>query len=61
MENTNTMAEFLSQLGLIVTEILGWVGDVVNLITTTPFLMFTVGFLALGGAIGILGRILSRN
>lgn len=55
------MAAFLTEIGTIVTQILSWVGSVTSTITSTPMLLFTVGFLALGGAIGILGRLLSRN
>lgn len=55
------MAAFLALVTQIVTEILSWTGSVIELVTTTPFLLFTVGFLALGGAIGIFGRLLSRN
>lgn len=55
------MADLLSQLGLVVTEVLAWVGDVATIIVDTPLLLFTTGFLAIGGAIGIFGRLLSKN
>lgn len=55
------MAAFLADIALIVTQILTWVGTVATTITSTPLLLFTVGFLAIGGAIGIFGRLLSRN
>lgn len=55
------MAAFLSDIALIVTQILSWVSTVATTITSTPLLLFTVGFLAIGGAIGIFGRLLSRN
>lgn len=55
------MAEFLTQVSLIVTEIFKWVGTVTTTIVDSPMLLFTVGFLAVGGAIGIFGRLLSRN
>lgn len=55
------MAAFLSDIALIVTQILSWVTTVATTITSTPLLLFTVGFLAIGGAIGIFGRLLSRN
>ena len=58
---TEDMNAFLGLISLIVTEILKWVTSVINLVTTTPFLLFTVGFLALGGAIGLFGRLLSRS
>ncbi len=55
------MAALLSDIGLIVTQILTWVTSVANLIVSTPLLLLTVGFLMIGGAIGIFGRLLSRS
>ncbi len=55
------MAAFLSDIALIVTQILTWVTSVCTTITGQPILLFTVGFLAIGGAVGIFGRLLSRN
>lgn len=55
------MASLLGDLGSVVTETLGWVGESVNTIVTTPFLLLTTGILVLGGAIGIIGRLLSRG
>lgn len=55
------MSELLTELGLVVTEVFGWVGEVAVTITDTPLLLLTTGFLVLGGAIGIFGRLLSRN
>lgn len=55
------MADLLTQLGTVVTEIIGWVGDVATTVTSTPILLITTGFLVFGGAIGIFGRLLSRN
>lgn len=57
----NTMATFLSTVASVVTQILTWVTSVASTITDTPLLLFTVGFLALGGAVGILGRMLSKS
>lgn len=56
-----TMASLLTELGLVVTDVLGWVGNVAETITTTPILLLTTGFLVLGGAVGIFGRLLSKN
>lgn len=50
----NAMTGLLTDLGTVVTEVLAWVGDVAAIIVSTPLLLFTTGFLALGGAIGIL-------
>lgn len=55
------MASLLSDLATIVTQVMTWVGTVATTITSTPILLLTVGFLVLGGAIGIFGRLLSRG
>jgi hypothetical protein len=55
------MSAFLSNISLVVTSIMGWVVTVCETITGQPILLFTVGFLAIGGAVGIFGRLLSRN
>lgn len=58
---TNTMSSLLSDLGLVVTQVFTWVGTIATTIVSTPLLLLTTGFLVLGGAIGIFGRLLSRN
>lgn len=55
------MSSLLNELGTIVTDVMGWVGDVATTIVSTPLLLLTTGFLVLGGAIGIFGRLLSKN
>lgn len=55
------MAALLTEIGLIVTQILSWVGDIASTIVATPLMLLTVGFLMIGGAIGIFGRMLSKN
>lgn len=60
-ENATTLAGFLSNVSSIVTQVLTWVSSVSTTIVGDPMLLFTVGFLAIGGAIGIFGRLLSRN
>lgn len=55
------MATLLSDLALIVTQILTWISSVASTITGTPILLLTTGFLVLGGAVGIFGRLLSKN
>lgn len=57
----NAMSTFLSNVGTIVTQIVTWIPTVVGVITDSPFLLFTVGFLAVGGCIGLVGRLLSRG
>lgn len=60
-EVTGTMAELLSDLGTVVTQVMTWVGNVATTIVDTPLLLLTTGFLVLGGAIGIFGRLLSKS
>lgn len=56
-----TMAALLSDLALVVTQVFTWVGTVSSTIVGDPLLLLTTGFLVLGGAVGIFGRLLSRN
>lgn len=56
------MGDFLTNISTIVNTILtAWIPSAIDLIVGQPLLLFTVGFLAVGGAIGILGRLLSKN
>lgn len=61
------MAALLAQLNTIVmgsegaNGVLPWVTEVASTIVNTPILLLTTGFLVLGGAIGIFGRLLSKN
>lgn len=55
------MSALLTDLGLVVTQVFTWVGTIASTITSTPLLLLCTGFLVLGGAIGIFGRLLSRN
>lgn len=55
------MAAFLADISSIVTQILTWVTSVLGTITSSPMLLFTCGFLAIGGVCGIIGRMLSRR
>lgn len=57
----SAMAAFLSDVSTVVTQIFTWVGTVCTTIIGNPLLLFTTGFLAVGGAIGIVGRLLSKN
>lgn len=58
---SDTVADVISSAGTVVTAVLGWVGDVTATIMGSGFLFVTTGILLLGGAIGIMGRLLSRN
>lgn len=55
------MATLLETLSTVATQIFTWVGTVASTIVSTPLLLLTTGFLVVGGAIGIFGRLLSRN
>ena len=55
------MGSLLNQLKLVVTAVLGYVGDICATITNQPVLLLTMGILLIGGAIGIFGRLLSRG
>lgn len=62
LTSSNTdLSGFLTNMGTIVTQVLSWVTDVANTILSSPPLYVTMGLLLLGGAIGIFGRLLSRN
>lgn len=55
------MTALLGDLGSVVEQMLTWVGNVASTIVGTPILLLTTGILVLGGAIGIFGRLLSKN
>lgn len=57
----NTMATLLESLGTVATETLELAGTVGSTIVSTPILLFTTGILFLGAAVGIFGRLLSKN
>lgn len=57
----SAMGSLLNQLSLVVTAVLGYVGDICSTITAQPVLLLTMGILFIGGAIGIFGRLLSRG
>ena len=56
-----TMADLLSSLSTIVTQIFTWIGTICETIVGQPLLLLSIGFFVLGGAIGIFSRLLSRN
>ena len=55
------MGALLNQLKLVVSAVLGYVGDICSTIAEQPVLLLTMGILLIGGAIGIFGRLLSRG
>lgn len=55
------MSALLTDLMLVVTQIFTIVGTICTTIVGQPLLLLTVGVLLLGSAVGIFGRLLSRN
>lgn len=55
------MATLLTDLGTVATSVIDYVGNVCEVIVGQPLLLLTVGFLFIGGVVGIFGRLLSRN
>ena len=55
------MQNLLTELGTVATSILGQIPAVAKVIVDEPLLLLTVGFLFIGGVVGIFGRLLSRN
>lgn len=55
------MGSLLANLGTVATNVLTFVGNVCTTIVGQPLLLLTVGFLFIGGVIGIFGRLLSRG
>lgn len=55
------MSDLLTQLGTVATSVLSQVTAIATTIVETPILVMTTGILFLGGAIGIFGRLLSKN
>ena len=55
------MSALLTDLGTVATSVITYVGTVCTTITSQPLLLLTVGFLFIGGVIGIFGRLLSRG
>ncbi len=55
------MTALITSLAEVATGIWSQITTIASTITSTPLLLLTVGFLFVGGAIGIFGRLLSRN
>ena len=57
----SAMAALLGDLGTVATNVITQVGTICQTIVDEPLLLLTVGFLFIGGCIGIFGRLLSRG
>lgn len=60
-ETATTMSSFVTELGTVATAVWSQVTKAAETITSTPLLLFTVGILLVGAAVGILGRLISRG
>lgn len=61
LRDPDPLGDLLSDVGSIVTSVLGWVGNVASVITSTPLLYLSLGFFVIGGVCGLIGRMLSKN
>lgn len=61
MDTPSAMESLIAQFASVVSSIFTQVGKIAETIVGNPLLLFTTGFLFLGGCIGIFGRLLSRN
>lgn len=59
--SASAMSTLLSSLGEVATAVIETVPDVCTTIVGQPLLLLTVGFLFIGGVVGIFGRLLSRG
>lgn len=61
MDTTATMDTLIADFGKVATAVWDQAGTIADTIVATPLLLFTTGFLFVGGCIGIFGRLLSRR
>lgn len=55
------MASLWTDISTSAENVLTLVGQVATKVTQTPILLLTTGFLVVGGAVGIFGRMLSKR
>lgn len=55
------MSALITSLSEVATAVMTQVVTICTTITEQPLLLLTVGFLFIGGCIGIFGRLLSRG
>lgn len=61
MADPTPMQSLWTSISTSAGEVIDLVGDVATTIVGSPILMLTTGFLVVGGAVGIFGRMLSKN
>jgi len=52
-----TLEQFITTLGTIINAVIGWVVDLLGVITSNPILLFSCGVAMTATAIGFLRRI----
>lgn len=55
------MSTLLTDLGTVAAKCLEFIGTICTTIVSQPLLLLTVGFLFIGGCVGVFGRLLSRG
>ena len=55
------MAEILTNIGLVFSEAISWVGDVATTITGEPILMLFCGIPLVGLGVGMFKRLINVN
>ena len=53
------MAELITQVGSILTGIVGWSGTILNFITGEPLLLIPVSLTLIGGTVGFVSQVKS--
>lgn len=61
MDTPSAMSTLWSSVTESAGHVIDLVGDVASTIVGTPILLLTTGFLVVGGATAIFGRMLSKN
>lgn len=60
-EEVTAMESLLGELTTVATSVITQIGAICSTIVSEPLLLLTVGFLFIGGCVGVFGRLLSRG
>ena len=55
------MESLLGELTTVAASVITQIGAICSTIVSEPLLLLTVGFLFIGGCVGVFGRLLSRG
>lgn len=55
------MESLLGELTTVASSVITQIGAICSTIVSEPLLLLTVGFLFIGGCVGVFGRLLSRG